>query len=453
MLLPAELHTERRHRTPPLVVTGLLLIASVAVTGRSGMITGREGDIPPGLTVPVIALVVVAIIAAVVVMLARRLWRDGRCWAALAGTSLVLLGSGLGHRQRELGEFEWQSVGFRTPDERIWVHHGWTVEVWWPLIAVGLAVVIGAVAHAVVDPAKPYPSPLRALAGRLAGLAIASLVVFVALQSSRLDFTSVSGRPIRRRGRQLRARPDGKGTTAEPAELWRDAAVDEAEAVTSFVELGQRLEAVGAPSELVARCGRSASEEARHARVCTHLARRYGAADAEVPPAPNVGARIPKSSLGREVEVVRLALESFVDGVVGEGWAADLLAAGVPERGPEARLQHSLVGDERRHAELAADIVQWCVGRAPDTVVPALRRAVSKVPTDAPRRQEWSRIPAEELRSVGWVNEARATTLWDAHRAWALAWIDEVIASGGQERDEWGGSEPVSALESADRSS
>lgn len=182
---------------------------------------------------------------------------------------------------------------------------------------------------------------------------------------------SAVGRPQRDRdGRRLRdispiARPS-LGSSNPEADLcadWLDNARDEYESVPAFLQLAAELAVLGAPLDLIRRARVAAMEELEHTQIC--LAVAGGPERASDLPVPRISRR--KALTGRE-GFQRMALESWFDGCLGEGLAARLAAdesrshtvAGV--RKAQARIAR----DEHNHAELAWDILRWCLRVEPE---------------------------------------------------------------------------------------
>jgi hypothetical protein len=143
--------------------------------------------------------------------------------------------------------------------------------------------------------------------------------------------------------------------------------------VPAFLQLAAELLAHDAPLSLVERALDAACDEVRHASACAAMASRLLGYHVW-PTLPELRSR-PTPSL------VRLAVESWLDGCLGEGAAAkraarDALAAGEGRtRGVWARIAE----DESRHAELGWDILGWTVARAGS----AARDAIGAVQSDA----------------------------------------------------------------------
>lgn len=183
--------------------------------------------------------------------------------------------------------------------------------------------------------------------------------------------TVIEGRPLRRRRRGRRHEflipsDDGRHDLTARAEY---------ASVASFAELALQLMAVGAPSTLVARCHYAALDEIAHAATADELA---GRPQEPFPPVPHLlGRRIGTRSRTRRAQVAKLALDSYRDGWLNEGLAAarlEMRAAAAADPQEQAALQ-GMAADERRHADLARDVVLWCFEMHPRSVGRALARA------------------------------------------------------------------------------
>ena len=136
------------------------------------------------------------------------------------------------------------------------------------------------------------------------------------------------------------------------AAKWLAAARMEHASVAAFSATALRLMALGAPPELISEVHRAALDEIEHARVAFAIATAYGAA-----------AHSPERFAIEMTPMTlrELAIETFVDGCVGE-----MVAALDAEREAEATpalagVLRQIAVDEARHAALAWQIVAWCV--------------------------------------------------------------------------------------------
>lgn len=226
--------------------------------------------------------------------------------------------------------------------------------------------------------------------GLAAGLLVGGVLgLFVAVFFAAL--ASVEGRPLRVGRRVWRGRVRGGRARRKGSELawptrwlltraWASDAALEHASIAAFEQLAQQLEAAGAPSELVASARTAAVEEAEHTRRCLALAERH--AERELVLAPLPALPVPSACEGREREalLVRLAIESFVDGTLGEGFAAASAAAALAEAtDPEVRRTLEIIArDEASHAAHARDVVAWCEAEGGEPVREAVRRVAER---------------------------------------------------------------------------
>jgi hypothetical protein len=187
------------------------------------------------------------------------------------------------------------------------------------------------------------------------------------------------------------------------------AACEEYESVPAFVRLANELRQLGAPQRLQRRARRAVADELKHTTICTALARGAGLSDF-CPSVPVVAAR--QALLGRD-GIERLALESWLDGCLGEGLAAVLEAdeVGSAINPVVAQARAVIARDERQHAELAWGTLVWCCQKQPS--VRRLLRGALDAPLAAPLRA--SGDPARRERLTAWHRarcQARLTSLF-----------------------------------------
>lgn len=390
-----------------------------AVVGFSAWVSMLDRS--PGWSGPVFALATAAAVVAILVLTGT--WSERRAWVGVVGLALVAVGSGLG-RPRE--EVYTGSVGSQDGSGEVSAR----LDTWWVLVGIGLVVALVALIWSRRGP-RSVRGPGTVAAGSFLAMSLGYVAVAV-LMKDLVVGQWVSGRPIRR----------CRGTVGSPSrerrgdcvgELWLDAAVDEAEAATAFAELAGRLGAIGAPAALVARCRAAARDEERHARVCRELAARQGARWPDIGPHPDGARCAPREHqflFSRRAEVVRLAVESFVDGVVGEGFAARRLVAGASTASePNGASIRSLAVDEARHATLGADIVRWSLAESHFLVDAALRSAAGCLPDRVEPPMAQGRFRSPDVQRAGLVDADRARELWVAQKTEALEWLDEVLAA------------------------
>jgi hypothetical protein len=175
-------------------------------------------------------------------------------------------------------------------------------------------------------------------------------------------------------------------------EAWLADAAAEHASVASFARVVLELLAVGAPSELVAAAIDAGQDEVAHAKSCYAIASRLGGRDKGPGRLPIVGAR--------EATLVRVAVDTFVEGCVGETIAA-LAAERAAARAEDPAIREILeqiAEDESRHAALAWRTVRWAVCEGGLDVIAALRDAAASVLVAAlpspptPEHRDWNRF-------------------------------------------------------------
>jgi hypothetical protein len=141
---------------------------------------------------------------------------------------------------------------------------------------------------------------------------------------------------------------------ATQADKWLAAAKLEHASVAAFSATSIRLMALGAPPALIAGAHRAALEEIEHARIAFALASAY--ANTPLSPAAFPEVRATPMTLHE------LAIETFVDGCIGETVAALEAEREAAEAPPAlAGMLRTIAAEEATHAALAWQIVAWCV--------------------------------------------------------------------------------------------
>lgn len=140
---------------------------------------------------------------------------------------------------------------------------------------------------------------------------------------------------------------------------WLDAARMEHASVPAFAQLSLQLAALGAPAGLLRRTHEAALDEVRHAERCYSLASDFGGERY------TAGAITALAAPGRGEPVTfdRVACESLEDGCLAEGIAAEIARLGATTATDPAVAETlaMIARDEARHAELAWDILAWCL--------------------------------------------------------------------------------------------
>ena len=150
--------------------------------------------------------------------------------------------------------------------------------------------------------------------------------------------------------------PDGLGGCARGDSVGERLAMQayyEEASVIAFERLADVLEADGAPTELVERARRAATDERRHARTFRRLARTRGAV-----------VRRARAD-DRRPTLLDLAIENAREGCVRETYGA-LVALHQAEHAEDAELRAAfagIAGDEIAHAALSWELAAWFESR------------------------------------------------------------------------------------------
>ena len=147
-------------------------------------------------------------------------------------------------------------------------------------------------------------------------------------------------------------------------------AQEEYESIAAFAELGLDLMAAGAPTDLVTKCHEAALEEASHTKVCLRIARSFDGESKACATSESLR-RCRRRPRLRAVLLSRIAVESYVDGCLGEASSARVLSKlGRTARSRTLRKALArLAREEMSHARLSAEIVQWCIAEGGDAVL------------------------------------------------------------------------------------
>lgn len=298
----------------------------------------------------------------------------------VVGATLLTLGSGAGLPGTVISTHTFTSPP--SPDPLLNSYKVDTVTTNIAVLIIGAVVCLGALGwtFAVTRHGRTIIELLPLLVLVLAGAG--SVVVAYSTGQFMVTPVDFTGRRVRRPGMGR----DRAAESSPPPDdhwvhdcRWLTTAHQEAESIIAFLDLEQRLRRVGAPAELTQRCRVAARQEARHARLCCALARHAGQdAPATVTPRhrrlPSLG---PLRGRRRRSEVLQLAIESHIDGVVGEGSSAEALQAEADSAADPwiARTLAGIAADEREHAALGEAVVRWCATQAPISVLCAVHLA------------------------------------------------------------------------------
>jgi hypothetical protein len=190
--------------------------------------------------------------------------------------------------------------------------------------------------------------------------------------------SAVPGRPMRdEAGRAVAcdsptALDDGLG---DDASTWLADAQGECSSVPAFLTLAQELSRVGGPAALIRRALDAAEDEVLHAHLCASVATALSGRRL----LPRMPAPLFREALPRDRELARLATESFLDGCLGEGFAAaKARAAARQASSPYLAAVHSrIASDESRHARLAWDVLEFCLATGGSSTAKALRACLA----------------------------------------------------------------------------
>ncbi len=205
------------------------------------------------------------------------------------------------------------------------------------------------------------------------------------------------GRPLRIGGEQVRAELGGGTRWAEGprprvddldattrralARMWLHDAIKEHGSVPAFAQLSWELASLGAPASLLARCQRSALQEIDHAQRCFAAVETY--LDAPVRVGAIDAATRGLSRRGGALRcATKVALETLEDGCLIEDLNADFAerAHALATDPAMSSLTAIIAREEREHAELAWDILRFCIAFDP-LVAAAVRRRLERLPT------------------------------------------------------------------------
>ncbi len=147
----------------------------------------------------------------------------------------------------------------------------------------------------------------------------------------------------------------GRDVAKIMADRWlADAGLEHA-SIYAFLALARKLAVLGSPSSLLRNAIAAAAEESRHAADCLEMAARYDGRIQSLPGLPFGPDRFD------DEDVRELVRESWVDGCIGEGLAAEMARARATECRPAQgrNLLATIAREERRHAQLGFDVLKF----------------------------------------------------------------------------------------------
>ena len=169
-------------------------------------------------------------------------------------------------------------------------------------------------------------------------------------------------------------------TRAALGRMWLHDATKEHGSVPAFAQLSWGLAALGAPADLLARASQSTLQEVDHAKRCFAVSETYLDVEIGVGPIAAVAPRLP--TIRRPLATAKaIALETLEDGCLIEGVNADFAErAHALARDPAmVELTGIIAREEREHAELAWDILRFCIDLHP-SIAAAVERRLQRLP-------------------------------------------------------------------------
>ncbi|WP_437744239.1 hypothetical protein WME73_03960 [Sorangium sp. So ce302] len=208
-----------------------------------------------------------------------------------------------------------------------------------------------------------------------------------------------------------------RATRAALAGAWLDSARAECGSIPAFLALARDLATVGAPASLVARALAGLGDEVRHTARCSEIASALAGWRLRPALLPPPAAR----DADRQAALVRMAIEAWHDGCLGEGAAAARARrslAGARDEGVRAALGE-IARDEALHAELGWRVLAYCLAEGGREVREAVGDAMTG-PAPAPPADD-AEVEGErkEVQAFGRLPRAEADAAWD--ETWAAA--------------------------------
>lgn len=172
-------------------------------------------------------------------------------------------------------------------------------------------------------------------------------------------------------------------------ELWVEDARMEHASIVAFARTALELQALAAPADLLGDVAQAGIDEVEHARMCFGLAARFSGTAREP------GTLVPPPV--READIVRLALDTFVEGCVGET-IATLIATRAQRSCVDASVMlvlEQIADDESRHAALAWRTITWLLDGAGERRS-ELEQALAEQATGMFEAAQVSELPARD---------------------------------------------------------
>ncbi|KIG14318.1 putative lipoprotein [Enhygromyxa salina] len=251
-------------------------------------------------------------------------------------------------------------------------------------------------------------------------------------------------------------RPDSAidpSVRARLAQMWVDDALMEHAAIAAFERATLELMAMAAPPSLLGEVQAAASDEVEHAMHCFGLAARFSGLAREPGPLGSLEPRVRGLAAladhdpdGAEVgaDWIRLAIDTFVEGCVGET-IATLIARRAQRHCQDPAiltLLERIVDDEGRHAGLAWQTIQWITeasGKHSDAVLEALSQQAQAMANEAERACEQLPPADPDAAALGRYGRCdRRTELLARRDAWSQLILPTLAAIAQTDTSEQG---------------
>ncbi|MEQ9317799.1 MAG: hypothetical protein RIF41_01525, partial [Polyangiaceae bacterium] len=209
------------------------------------------------------------------------------------------------------------------------------------------------------------------------------------------------------------------------ASAWAASTRSEAASVPAFWQLALELLAHDAPDALVEAALDAADDEIRHTVASAEIASRISGRT--VPPSIPTGALRPP--LRGPNGLARLALESWLDGCLAEGAAVRRAERGFATT-HDTRAKQTLamiVVDERRHEELAWEVLAWALSRGRSELRGLVRAYRDREPSGV--LGSGSDLPRRLAETHGLVDASGCESTYAQHAECARRRLDALLAA------------------------
>jgi len=202
--------------------------------------------------------------------------------------------------------------------------------------------------------------------------------------------------------------------------IWQHRASVEWASEPAFTQLARQLYVANAPTSFIERAYQAAEDELDHTVISAGMASRFSNETLELGE-PDTSHRLPVQ--GNEA-FKRLAIESWLDGCLGEGSAAAVARQEARKvKDPILRgTQAQIAKDEQAHADLGWDILEWACQKGGKDVVQAVETVRDLVPP-----AEGVSVPCG-FEDCGLVSSEQMNAIYMQEREKSLKRLDRVLA-------------------------